>query len=253
VNKLRVLVVEDNPVVAGMIRHFLEKSHYLTAGPAATGEAAVEMAGELKPDLVLMDVQLAGEMDGIEATGLIWSQFQIPIVYLTANSDDETIARAASTGAYGYLHKPVQERELSSTLHIALSKHESDCRVQDKQNWLETTLKCIADAVIAADSAGCVQLINPAAEALTGWTQAEAVGRDVLDVYQALDRETRRPAECVVVQVIREGAASRTGLAKILVARNGTETMVRETAAPIVNGAGNILGVVVVLRVEGVS
>jgi len=196
VTKLRVLVVEDNPVVTEMIRRLLEKSHYLTAGQAVTGEMAVEMAGRLKPDLVLMDVQLAGDMDGIEATGLIWRQFHIPIVYLTANSDDETIARAASTGAYGYLHKPVQKRELSSTIQLALSKYESDCRVQDKHRWLETTLQCIADAVIAADSAGCVQLINPAAEALTGWTRSEAVGRDLLDVYRALDCETGRPAEC---------------------------------------------------------
>ena len=115
-----------------MIRRFLERSHYLTAGQATTGEAAVEMAGKLKPDLVLMDVQLAGEMDGIEATGLIWSQFHIPIVYLTGSSDEETVVRAASTGAYGYLHKPVQERELSSTIQLALSRYESDCRVQDK-------------------------------------------------------------------------------------------------------------------------
>jgi PAS domain S-box-containing protein len=114
-------------------------------------------------------------------------------------------------------------------------------------------VQCIADAVIAADSAGSVQLINPAAEALTGWTRSEAVGRDLLDVYQALDCETGQPAECVVVQVIREGAACRTGLAKILVARNGIETMVRETAAAIVNGSGNILGVVLVLRLEGAS
>jgi len=80
VTKLRVLVVEDNPVVTEMIRRLLEKSDYLTAGQAATGEVAVEMAGRLKPDLGRMDVQLAGQMGGGEATGLIWSQFHIPIV-----------------------------------------------------------------------------------------------------------------------------------------------------------------------------
>src|SRR5437870_1363294 len=105
-----------------MIRHFLNKSNCLIAGVAATGEEAVEMAGRLMPDLALMDVQLAGAMDGIEAAGLIWDRFRIPVVYLTANSDEESISRAASTEAYGYLHKPVQERELSSTIQIALQK-----------------------------------------------------------------------------------------------------------------------------------
>jgi len=129
VTKLRVLVVEDNPVVTGMIRHFLER------------------AGDLKPDLALMDVRLAGDLDAIEAT--------------------------ASAGAYGYLHKPVQERELSSTIQLALSRYDADCRVQDKHNWLETTVACIADAAIA---------------------RSAAVGRYLLDVYQALDCETARPA-----------------------------------------------------------
>jgi CheY-like chemotaxis protein len=173
VAKLRVLVIEDNPVVTGMIRHFLER------------------AGKLKPDLALMDVRLAGD-----------------------------------------LHKPAHEPELSSTIQLALSKYEADCRVQNKHNWLEKTVPCIADAAIA---------------------RSAAVGRDLLDVYQALDCETARTTECLAVQVIREGAASRSGLAKILVARNGIETMVRETAAAIVNGAGSILGMVVVLRLEGAS
>ena len=248
-----MLVVEDNPVAAEMIRHFLRKLDYVTAGIAMTGEAALEMASQLKPNLALMDVQLAGKMDGIEAAGLIWDQLRIPIVYLTGNSDEETICRAALAGTYGYLHKPVQERELSSTIQIALSRHDADCRVQEKEKWLETTLRCIADAVIAADSAGCVKFINPAAEEMTGWSRTEAIGRDILDVYRALDRETGQPAECVVVQVVRDGAASRTGMAKILVARDGTETTVRETAAPIVNASGNVLGVVLVLRIERVS
>src|SRR5207249_2624233 len=150
------------------------KSDYSVACMVTSGEQAVEVVGESKPDIVLMDVQLAGEMDGVEAAGLIWNQFHIPVVYLTGNDDEETISRAASTEAYGYLHKPVQERELASTLQIAIQKHESERKVREHEKWLETMLQSIADAVIAADSAGCVKLVNPAAEALTGWKQQEA-------------------------------------------------------------------------------
>ena len=236
-----------------MIERFMEKADYRIMAVLATGEDAVAIVGLSKPDLILMDVQLAGAMDGIEAARLIWSRFHIPIVYLTGNSDDETVARAASTGAYGYLHKPVQERELSSAAQLALNKYQMDCVVKEKEQWLETTLRCIADAVIAADSAGCVKLINPAAEALTGWKQEEAVGLDLLEVFHVLERGSRLPAECAVVEVIRNGSASKTGLTRILIARDGTETMVEQTAAPIVNHAGNIAGVVLVFRVASGS
>ena len=231
-----------------MIERFMEKADYTISAVVATGEDAVARVGLHKPDLILMDVQLAGEMDGVEAAGLIWSSHRIPVVYLTGNSDEETVARAASTGAYGFLHKPVQERELSSAVQMAFNKYQLDCVEWEKEQWLETTLRCIADAVIAADSAGCVKLVNPAAEALTGWKQEEAVGRDLLEVFQVLECESRMPAECAVIEVIRNGSASRTGLARILIARDGTEALVDETAAPIVNHAGNIVGVVLVFR-----
>jgi PAS domain S-box-containing protein len=248
VTKPRVLVVEDSPVIAGMIRHFLTNCDYSIAGIVTTGEEAVEMAGQSKPDLVLMDVELAGQMDGIEAAALIWNRFHIPVVYLTANDDQETISRASSTEAYGYLHKPVQERELRSTLQIVLSRHESECRAKENEKWLQTTLLCISDAVIAADSMGCVKLVNPSAEALVGWKQEEAIGQDLLDVFRVLECDTRKPADCAVIQVIRDRTASLTGRTRILVARDGTEATVEESAAPIVNDSGHIIGVVLIFR-----
>src|SRR5580704_8275479 len=128
-----------------MIRHYLAKCDYSVAGMVTTGEEAVELAGQTKPDLVLMDVELAGEMDGIEAAGSIWDRFHIPVVYMTANDDEETISRASSTQAYGYLHKPVQERDLRSMLQIVLSRRQSERRAQENEKWLQTTLRCIAD------------------------------------------------------------------------------------------------------------
>jgi PAS domain S-box-containing protein len=235
-------------VVAATIRHFLIKSDYSIVGVASTGEQAVAMAGELKPHIVLMDVELAGKMDGIEAAGLIWERFHVPVIYMTGSEDDATIARAGETGAYGYLHKPVQAGELSATLLIALNKREAELRVRENELWLQTTLACIADAVIAADSVGCVKLVNRAAEALTGWKQEEAIGRDLLDVFRVLECGTRQPADCAVVRVIRDGASDRGGQMKILMAKDGTEATVEENAAPIVNDAGSIIGVVLVFR-----
>jgi PAS domain S-box-containing protein len=231
-----------------MIRHFLTKCDYSIAGMVTTGEEAIEMAGRSKPDLVLMDVELAGEMDGIEAAGSIWNQFHIPVVYLTANDDHETISRASSTEAYGFLCKPFQAHDLHSTLQIVLSRRQSECRARENEKWLETTLQCIADAVIAADSMGCVKLVNPSAEALIGWKQADALGLDLMEVFHVLDCDTREPAECAVVEVIRDGAVSLAGRTRILVSRDGTETVVEERATPIVNDSGQTIGVVLIFR-----
>jgi PAS domain S-box-containing protein len=246
--KANILVVEDNPVIAGMIRRFLTKSDYEIAGMVTTGEEAVRLAGHLKPRLTLMDVQLAGKMDGIAAAHLIWDRFHIPIVYLTGNSDAETIARAASSEAYGYLLKPVQERDLMSTIQAAIDRHDSECRIREHENWLTTTFECVADAVIGTDALGCVKHFNPAAEALIGWKQAEAMGQNLATIFKVLEKDSRKPAECAVVDVIRTKLTSRTGQLKILVARDGTETTGTETAAPIFNHGGNIAGVVLVFR-----
>src|SRR5579864_2135957 len=243
----QILVVEDNPVVAGMIRRFLTKSDYGIAGMVTTGEQAVELAGQSMPDLALMDVQLAGKMDGIAAARLIGEKYHIPAIYLTGSSDAETIARAASTEAYGYLLKPVQERDLIKTVEVALSKHAAECRAREHQSWLAATFQCIADAVIGADAAGRVKLLNPAAEALTGWKQAEAMGQDMAQVFKILNRDFQ-PVESAVAYVIRNKIPYRNDQSRVVVARDGTQTTGKETAAPILNAAGKVVGVVLVFR-----
>ena len=250
--KLNVLVVEDNPNVALVIRQFLINSDYSIAAIVTSGEEAVEVARQRKLDLVLMDIQLAGKMDGIEAAGLIWNQFRVPVVYLTGEEEEETISRASLTGAYGFVHKPFQKRDLSSTIRMALNKHEAECKLQEKYKWLETTLGSITDAVIAADSVGCVKFINPAAEALTGWSPGEAVGRDVLDVIKVLECGTRWPAKCAVMQVIHDAPPTDSRM-RILVALDGSETIVEESATPIVNDNREIIGVAVVFRMRPMS
>jgi hypothetical protein len=244
----KILVVEDNPVIAGMIRRYLTKSDYEISGIVASGEEAVKLAGQSMPDLALMDVQLAGKMDGITAARVIGERLHIPIIYLTGSSDAETIARAASTEAYGYLLKPVQERDLIKTIEAALLKHGAECRAREHQSWLAATFQCIADAVIGTDSTGCVKLLNPAAEALTGWSQAEAVGQDQSQIFKVLNPGNRQAEDSAVVLVIRNKTAYRSEHSRIVVARDGTETTGKETAAPITNVAGKIVGVVLVFR-----
>jgi CheY-like chemotaxis protein len=119
----RILVVEDESLVALDIRNTLERLGYAVPATVFSGEDAVKKAEELQPDLVLMDIMLAGDMDGIEAADIIHTRCDIPVIYLTAYADDETLARAKITDPFGYLLKPFEARELHVAIEIALYKH----------------------------------------------------------------------------------------------------------------------------------
>ena len=109
---VQILVVEDEGIVARDIQHRLKHLGYLVPATASSGEEAVQCAAELRPDLVLMDIVLAGEMDGIQAAEEIRVRYDIPVIYLTAYADEITLQRAKITGPLGYILKPYKEREL---------------------------------------------------------------------------------------------------------------------------------------------
>ncbi|WMW65020.1 response regulator [Nitratidesulfovibrio liaohensis] len=132
-----VVIVDDEQIVALDIRRTLERLGYAVPAMAADGEEAVRMAGELRPDLVLMDIRLRGPMDGIEAAGRIAGQYGVPVVFLTAFSDAATLERAKACGPFGFLVKPFEERELHSTIEVALLKHRAVRDLDDARRIAE--------------------------------------------------------------------------------------------------------------------
>jgi CheY-like chemotaxis protein len=121
-NKSRILVVEDEAIVAMVIKRRLKDLGYIVSGVASTGKDAITKVEGTFPDLVLMDIRLKGDMDGIEATKIIKDRFSLPVVYLTAHSDDITFKKAKETDPDGYILKPFTEKDLSTTIEIALHK-----------------------------------------------------------------------------------------------------------------------------------
>jgi signal transduction histidine kinase len=129
-NPATILVVEDERLVARDIADILAQRGYLVPTICATAESALKSIPEVQPDLVLMDIRLAGTMDGIEAAQIIQEKFQRPVVYLTANADTPTLDRVQSSRPFGYLLKPFDERTLTTTIDIALSRHAAECQIQ---------------------------------------------------------------------------------------------------------------------------
>ena len=133
----RILVVEDEQIVAMDIAGRLTDMGYAVAGTAATGEAAIQRALETRPDLALMDIRLRGEMDGVEAAKQIQAQLDIPVIYLTAYADEETLERAKITQAFGYILKPFEERDLRISIEMALYKHKAESDLRTYASKLE--------------------------------------------------------------------------------------------------------------------
>jgi signal transduction histidine kinase len=121
-----ILVVEDESIIALDIKNSLKKSGYNVVGLATSAEEALKKISDLHPDLVLMDIQLRGAIDGVETAEQIRSQFQIPVVYLTAHADEHTLQRAKVTQPFGYVLKPFEDKELTTTIEIALSRHQAE-------------------------------------------------------------------------------------------------------------------------------
>ncbi|HEV3205017.1 MAG TPA: response regulator, partial [Gemmataceae bacterium] len=186
----QILVVEDEPIVAKNIQMELKGMGYTVPAIASSGEDALQKVAETHPDLVLMDIVLKGDMDGVETAERLRESYDVPVIYLTAYADDQTLQRAKKTQPFGYLLKPYEEKELETTIETALYKHQSERGLKEIQQWFASTLRCIRDAVIATDARGCVRIFNHSAVQLTGWSQEEALGKDLLNVFIIVNGET---------------------------------------------------------------
>jgi len=245
---VRILVVEDERIVAKDMQTMLQRLGYDVPATAASGQEAIIKAAEIQPDLVLMDIVIKGTMDGIEAANQMRSHLDIPVIYVTAYADEALLQRAKITEPFGYIIKPFTERELYTNIEMALYKHKMEMQLKESEKWLATTLKSIGDALIATDSKGIVTFMNPIAEGLTGWKREEALGKDVNEVFKIIHEETCSPAENPVQKVLHKGLI--VGLADhiVLLSRDGRETPIDDSGAPIKNDKGDTIGFVLVFR-----
>lgn len=206
--KARILVVEDELIVARDIVMQLGALGYEVVAQTGEAEQALALIPEAKPDLVLMDIQLAGAMDGIEAAGIVRAQFGIPVVFLSAFSAEAMLSRAKLSEPFGYILKPFSERELRTVLEMALYKSQADAAVRRAALRTQTILDHLVDGVITFDRAGVIGSFSEGACRLFQYTREEAVG---LDVVRLLPPESG-PAQNAFLAAAQ--AADTAGLAE---------------------------------------
>lgn len=249
----RILIVEDDRIVARDIQQQITRMGHVVVGTSATGESAIQMACRHQPDLVLMDIRLEGEMDGIEAARRIRDAHQIPIVFLTAYANDETVQRASLTEPFGYLLKPFQEQQMRTVIQMALYKHSSDSKLRMSERRYAATLASIRDGVILCDGGGRVEFMNRVAEAMTGWTAAEAIGQPLSSVFIVVDEETQERLEDFSSVVLRSGDMAPPERLSMLLprgretaAKTATGIVVEERCSAIIDDRGTVAGAILV-------
>ena len=187
------LIVEDEPLIAFDLKCRLERSGYTVSGIADSMFTAKQALEIHKPDVVFMDICIKGAADGIELADLIRQSYDVPVIYVTAHSDLETLERAKLTEPFGYIVKPFVNVDFRAQVEIVLWKHHMEQRLRMSEAWLASILLNVADAIIATDPGGIVIFLNPVAEELTGWASAEASGKPLLEVFSIYEEQSGQP------------------------------------------------------------
>ena len=275
--RVNILLVDDQPANLLALRAILQDlGHDLVEAHSA--EEAQTLLGTADFAVVLLDMQMNG-LDGFSTAKLIRSQERsryTPIIFHTAPESNRLPAeeQAYALGAVDYLVKPLVpfilrakvawfielfqkagrvERQAAADRQKERTGFEETLaqertRLREQQEWLRVTLGSVGDAVIATDPAGRVAFLNTVAQSLTGWTQQEAEGQLLGTVFSIIHEETRRSLEHPLAQVIRAGAIANVGEHAVLVARDGTERPIDDSAAPIKDGEGTVTGMLLTFR-----
>jgi len=185
VTKATILIVEDDAIISIRLQEMLASWGYRTLS-AASGEQALKEISSSPPDLILFDIRLKGALDGIQVAEKIKEEYQTPTIFLSAFADEELLRRAKLTGPYGYLVKPVHERELISIVEMALYKHMMDRRLRESEEKFRTLAETSSAAILIVQDNRCVYA-NPAAEIISGYPLEEFLVFDPKDLIDPTD------------------------------------------------------------------
>lgn len=184
----KILIVEDEMIISMEIKQKLHAMGYVVVGQAITGESAIQKSGETKPDLILMDIRLKGDMDGITAAKRIMDLHDLPIIFLTAHSDKATLERAISVSPSGYLLKPFKERELMTNIEMSLHKHRIKQKIREEVSpeaapGIYKDLASFPVAMVVTTKSGIIEFVNPAATQLSGYAQTELLNKPLTFLF----------------------------------------------------------------------
>jgi len=190
IKKRRILIVEDEHIIAVDIRVCLENLGYNVIGTIANGEDAIEFISQAHPELILMDIMLEGDMNGLEVAEYVNQNFDIPVIFLTAYANDETLKKAANASPYGYLIKPFEDRELRVSIEMAFYKHSMEKALKASRNLLMKVIDTVPSCIFVKDAENKIVMANKAFADLYQISPKEIIGKTETDIIP--DNEDNR-------------------------------------------------------------
>lgn len=231
-----VLIVEDERITAKLLSKQVQDCGFDVLAISSNGESAIDIASQDNPDLVLMDITLEGEIDGIEAAKIIFEKSATPVVFITSSNDDATIKRATETNPYGYCIKPIDKNELKSVMELAFLRSSMEKRLESSEQKYSTILSSIGDAVIVINPQGAITYMNPVAEYITEWPQEEVLGREMSQILHMQDTSN-------ILDIM-----NNQNFQDILISRSGRKVPIEYNSSPLRNAERIIVGTVLVFR-----
>ena len=246
--KKKILIVEDEGIIAIDLQTRLKSLGYTVVDVVSNGKEALAAVRQKMPNLVLLDVMLKDNDDGIEIAKQIKNEYHTPVIFVSAYGDKKTLERAKLAEPYGYILKPYEERELHLTIEVALHKHTIEKKSEENERWLFTTLRSIGDAVITTDVKGKITFANKIAEEISGWAENELIGKNISTTFRLINEETRDEIINPVIHVLKTNSPYSLTSKVSLLNKTGKEIPIDDSAAPIIDDKGKITGVVLVFR-----
>jgi PAS domain S-box-containing protein len=249
-NKETLLIVEDEAIIAKDLQLKLNNLGYNIPKVVSSGEKAIETTKEITPDLILMDIKLDGEIDGIEASMKIKENYDIPIIFLTAFGDNKTIEQVKLSESEGYILKPFNLQELHSNIQIILHKHKLNEELKNKQKWLYDTLQSMGEAVITTDNKYNITFFNKIAEKQIGLKQKNVIGKNIDTIVKIMNPKTSKkipiPKYNMKNKKLKNDNNKINNL--LLLSDKGNKTIIDQLTTPIKNIHGKTIGYVFIFQ-----
>ncbi len=243
-----VLVVEDEGITALAIQNTLKGFGYQIGGVVSTGEEALQKVRTMAPDLVLMDIHLRGKMDGIQTATKLRHDHDIPVIYLSAYTDPETVHSANQAEPYGYLAKPFSERELFTTIEATMYRHQLDKTLREREQWYASLFQSLHEGVIATDAQGSILFLNSFGEQVTGLHDHAIRGKKLLEILPTLGFADPTQNQQALEQLFQTGTSFGPIEHQITHTENGLDYWLELEGFPIQNDENTITGASLVFR-----
>lgn len=245
----RILIVEDDEIISNLITTMLERKGYSVVGKISSGEEAILKAAELEPDLVMMDISLSGQMDGIAAARFIFQLFHIPIIFLTAHCDDTLLERAKGAQPLGYILKPFTDKELTSNVELALYNHAIRKKFLDAYPIGEPKkIMAVLDLIFVTDTRGRIVFFNPYAVRLLDLPENQILMHHWREVMMLINESTGEEIPDPVPEVVKQMLVITYEFNTAVVTKQSRSRKVGVAIRPVKDDKNELIGIFMHVR-----